>query len=44
MIYSQLVDMIGHRRKDMSFLSFFFFLEGRKEIGGQRWYSRWLSR
>lgn len=24
MIYSQLVDMIGHRRKDMSFLSFFF--------------------
>ena len=43
MIYSQLVDMIGHRRKDMSFLSF-FFLEGRKEIGGQRWYSRWLSR
>lgn len=30
MIYSQLVDMIGHRRKDMSFLSFFFFWKGEK--------------
>lgn len=36
MIYSQLVDTVRHHTKDR----YTSFLEGRKEIGGQGWYSR----